>query len=90
MGLEIVLRLQLHGEDAARRGAVLARITESIARVRGGRGAMAAQIVATSSKEDLARLAHGSVDYRVANLSREQLWAHPHPGRTGVDRLAGG
>jgi hypothetical protein len=72
---KVVLRLQLHGEDAARRGAVLARITENIARVREGRGAMAAQIVATSSKEDLARLARGSVDYRIANLSREQLWA---------------
>ena len=36
---KVVLRLQLHGEDAARRDAVLARISENIARVREGRGA---------------------------------------------------
>ena len=70
----VVLRLQLHGEDAARRGAVLARIRDNIIRVQEGRGAIAAQIVATASKEDLARLAHGAGEYRMANLSREQLW----------------
>jgi hypothetical protein len=72
---KVVLRLQLHGEDAARRDAVLARITESIARVREGRGAVAAQIVASSSKDALARVAEGGGDYRMATLTREQLWA---------------
>jgi hypothetical protein len=72
---KVVLRLQLHGEDAARRGAVLARITENIARVREGRGATAAQVVASSSKEDLARVVGGAGDYRMATLTREQLWA---------------
>jgi hypothetical protein len=71
----VVLRLQLHGEDAARRDAVLARIAENVARVREGRGAAAAQLVASSSANDLARLAHGAGDYRMATLSREQLWA---------------
>jgi hypothetical protein len=71
----VVLRLQLHGEDAARREAVLARITENIARVKEGRGAVAARLVATSSKDDLARVAHGAADYRMATLTREQLWA---------------
>ncbi len=72
---KVVLRLQLHGEDAARRAAVLARINESIARVQEGKGAAAAQLVASSSKEDLARFAHGTGDYRAVTLSREQLWA---------------
>jgi hypothetical protein len=72
---KVVLRLQLHGEDAARRDAVLARITENIARVREGRGAVAAQLVASATKEHLARLAEGAGDYRLATLTREQLWA---------------
>ncbi len=72
---KVVLRLQLHGEDAARRDAVLARITEHIARVKEGRGATAAQMVASSSKEALARVAHGGADYRMAAMTREQLWA---------------
>jgi hypothetical protein len=74
-GEKIVLRLQLHGEDAARRDAVLARIAENLARVREGRGAPAAQLVASSSKAALARIAEGAGDYRMATLSREQLWA---------------
>jgi hypothetical protein len=72
---KVVLRLQLHGEDAARRDAVLARIREHIDRVREGRGAVAAQLVATSSRDDLARVAHGGGDYRMATMTREQLWA---------------
>jgi hypothetical protein len=71
----VLLRLQLHGEDAMRRDAVLARITEHIARVKEGRGAMAAQMVASSTKEALARIAHGGADYRMAAMTREQLWA---------------
>jgi hypothetical protein len=71
----VALRLQLHGEDAARRDAVLARIHENLARVKEGRGAVAAQLVATSSRDDLARVAHGAADYRMASLTREQLWA---------------
>jgi hypothetical protein len=72
---KVLVRLQLHGEDAARRGAVLARITEHVARVKEGRGATAAQMVASSSKEALARVAHGGADYRMAAMTREQLWA---------------
>jgi hypothetical protein len=71
----VVLRLQLHGEDASRREAVLARITRQITRVQEGRGATAARIVASSSEDDLARAADGAGDYRVATLTREQLWA---------------
>jgi hypothetical protein len=71
----VVVRLQLHGEDAARRDAVLARIAEHVTRVREGRGATAAQLVAGASKETLARVANGGADYRMAALTREQLWA---------------
>jgi hypothetical protein len=70
-----VVRLQLHGEDAVRRDAVLARITEHLASVKEGKGAAAAQLVSTSSKGDLARVAQGAGDYRMATLTREQLWA---------------
>ena len=54
---------------------MLARITSHIARVKEGRGAIAAQMVASSSKEALARVAHGGADYRMAAMTREQLWA---------------
>jgi hypothetical protein len=70
----VVLRLQLHGEDAARRDAILARVTENIVRASEKRGGTAAQIVATASPDALARIAQGAGDYRMATLSREQLW----------------
>ena len=69
-----VLRLQLHGTDAARRDAVLARIRENIARVKQGKDAMAAQLVASATAEQLTRVASGGADYRAASLSREALW----------------
>jgi hypothetical protein len=71
----VVLRLQLHGEDAGRRDAVLDRIRANIDRVLIGESAPAAELVASASKEDLARFATGAADYRAATLSREQLWA---------------
>ena len=71
----VVLRLQLHGEDASRRDAVLARIRGHVDHVLEGRGAVAAQLVASSSNEQLARLAGGAGDYRMATMTRERLWA---------------
>jgi hypothetical protein len=71
----VVLRLQLHGADAVRREAVVGRIHENIARVQRGEHAMAAQLVSSSTKEELARAASGGADYRAASLSREALWA---------------
>jgi hypothetical protein len=70
-----VLRLQLHGADAIRRDAVTARIRENIERVQRGEGAVAAQLVSSSTKDALARVASGGADYRAASLSREALWA---------------
>ncbi|HEY2515615.1 MAG TPA: hypothetical protein VGI39_32325, partial [Polyangiaceae bacterium] len=69
-----VLRLQLHGTDAARREAVLARIRQNIARVKQGKDAMAAQLVASATAEQLTRVASGGADYRAASLSRDALW----------------
>jgi hypothetical protein len=70
-----VLRLQLHGADAVRREAVTARIRENIERVQRGEHAVAAQLVSSSSQEQLTRVASGGADYRGASLSREALWA---------------
>ncbi len=72
--MKVVLRLQLHGEDAARRDAILARITNHIVVASERRGAVAAQIVATASKDELARLAQGGGDYRMVTVSRDHLW----------------
>jgi hypothetical protein len=71
----VVVRLQLHGADAVRRDAVLARIQENLERVKRGEHAVAAQLVSSSSKDQLARVAAGGADYRAASLSREALWA---------------
>lgn len=72
---EVVLRIQLHGEDATQRDLVLGRIREAIDKVKEGRGAVAAQMVSASSPEQLVRVAGGRADYRAAALTREQLWA---------------
>ena len=72
---EVVLRLQLHGEDASKRNAVLARIRDAIDRVKEGRRAVSAQILASSTPEQLAQAAGGAASYRDAALTREQLWA---------------
>ena len=73
-GGEVALRLQLHGEDATRRDAILERLRVAIARMKDERGHAATDFVASASKEALTRIAHGAGDYRVASLSREQLW----------------
>ncbi|MGO9000087.1 MAG: hypothetical protein ACLQVI_42715 [Polyangiaceae bacterium] len=71
----VALRLQLHGEDATKRDAVLARIRDAIAHVKEGRGAATAQLVSSATADDLARAAGGGAHYRGAALTREQLWA---------------
>jgi hypothetical protein len=72
---KVVLRLQLHGEDAPRRAAVLERIRAAIDLVKEGRGAASAQLVSAASHAELVRAAGGAADYRGAALTREQLWA---------------
>ena len=71
----VVVRLQLHGADAVRRDAVCDRIRRHIDAREGGKDAVAAQLVASASREQLARVASGGADYRAASLSREALWA---------------
>ena len=72
-GERVVLRLQLHGEDAARRSEVLAGIREAIDRVKEGRGAVAALSAQAASVAALTRAAGGG-DYRAPAVSRETLW----------------
>ena len=74
-GDRVVLRLQLHGEDASKRSAVLTRIRDAIDRVKEGRGAVSAQLVASATRDQLVRAAGGAADYRGAALTRDQLWA---------------
>jgi hypothetical protein len=74
-GERVMVRLQLHGEDAFKRAAIVARIQGAIAQVKEGRGATSAGLVSSSTAEELARAAGGAADYRGAALTREQLWA---------------
>jgi hypothetical protein len=70
-----VLRLQLHGRDAASQGAILRRIEESIRRAHEGESRAAGEVVKGSSARQLARLAEGGADYRAPAVTREQLWS---------------
>jgi hypothetical protein len=74
-GARTVLRLQLHGKDAARREAVLERIRAAIQRTHDERRDATTDFVSAASGDDLTRAAFGAGDYRVAALPREQLWA---------------
>ncbi len=71
----VVLRLQLHGEDAARRDAILARIQGAVARTSSAEQARAARVATSASPEDLARVVSGGAGYRNASLTRDELWA---------------
>ena len=61
-GARIVLRLQLHGKDAARRAAVLERIRGAIRRAKDERRDPTTDFVSTASGEDLTRAAFGAGD----------------------------
>jgi hypothetical protein len=71
----VVVRLQLHGKDAARREALLARLLGAIERARLERNDPTATLVSASTKAQLTRAADGGSDYRQAAVSRDQLWA---------------
>lgn len=73
-GTRVVLRMQLHGKDAARRDALLSRLQASIARASAERDEPAASFVSSASRADLARAAQGGGSYRSLAVSREQLW----------------
>jgi hypothetical protein len=74
-GGRTVLRLQLHGRDATRRDAIIARIREAIQRARSAEDARARELVESSSTYQLERVASGGADYRTASLTRAELWA---------------
>jgi hypothetical protein len=74
-GGSVVLRLQLHGKDAARRSAVLARLRDAISAARERRGVGAEILLDAASRGDGAeRSTIGRGDYRQPSPSREQLW----------------
>jgi len=74
-GGRVVLRLQLHGEDAGRRDEVLARVTAAIARARSGetRGAEAV-VQSMTARRKVVAAAMEPPGYREATLTREHLW----------------
>jgi len=73
---KIVLRLQLHGDDATKREAILARLRASIARAKELRADAQSSLLAAASRGALARIADGAGDdYRAAAVSREELWS---------------
>ena len=69
-----VLRLQLHGEDAGRRDAIVERLNAAIARVQTHRADPAAAFVEGASVAELTRAAEGASSYRMAAPTREKLW----------------
>jgi hypothetical protein len=75
-GGRVVLRLQLHGEDAGRRDEVLARVDSAVARARSGetRGAEAV-VQSMTARRKVVAAAIEPPGYREATLTREHLWA---------------
>ncbi|HSO35507.1 MAG TPA: hypothetical protein VLT33_23420 [Labilithrix sp.] len=74
-GERVVVRLQLHGKDAARRDALLTRLEAAIARARAERDEPAVSFVSGATRADMTRAAEGGGDYRQPAVSREQLWS---------------
>jgi hypothetical protein len=92
----IVLRLQLHGEDALQKGSILARIEEAVRTAKQRDTAAVGEIVASASDEKLARLAQGGEGYRSPSVMRSQLWSlvegpeHDAKTRTSAARALAG
>lgn len=73
-GDRAVLRLQLHGDHAWHRDALLERFRSAIAHAAARREDPAAHFVASASSADLERAAGGASSYRAAAPTREKLW----------------
>jgi hypothetical protein len=69
-----VVRLQLHGEDAIRRDAIVTRIRGALARVAERRAHATEEFVESATPAQIARAVSGAVDFRLPPLSREALW----------------
>ncbi len=74
-GKRAILRLQLHGKDAAHRDAIVARIAEAIEAAKARETAAVGEIVGSATDAELARLAEGATGYRTQSVTREQLWS---------------
>ena len=74
-GTRVVLTLQLHGKDAARRDALVKRLDAAITRASEERDEPAVSFVNSASQEDLVRAAEGGGSYRRLAVSRDQLWS---------------
>jgi hypothetical protein len=70
----VALRLQLHGEDATRRDAIVARIQEGLDRVKHVERDAAANFVTSRSADNVARSVKGGGDYRMPSVSHDALW----------------
>jgi hypothetical protein len=79
----VALRLQLHGEDAARSGAILERLRDAIARAKDPGGGGAHALADAASAVLLARAARGDADYRTAGATREEIWELVEAASTG-------
>ncbi len=73
-GGRVLLRVQLHGEDAGRRDEVQARINAGIARVADPRTRGAELFVQATPSRRVTEATGGPASYRVPWPSREQLW----------------
>jgi hypothetical protein len=71
----VVLRLQLHGKDAARREAILARMVDGLARVKDVARDAAANFVTSRPVDHVVDSARGGGDYRLPSVSPDALWA---------------
>jgi hypothetical protein len=67
------LRLQLHGEDASRRGPIVERLRAAIARAQAP-GSVAQRLAEAATPAILAQAARGHGDYRSPAASRDALW----------------
>lgn len=92
-----LLRLQLHGEDAGRRVAIVERIEAAITRARTLRADPTAAFMENASVDDLTRAADGAASYRFAAPSRDKLWEvfespvlAPEARRAAAEALASG
>jgi hypothetical protein len=70
----VVLRLQMHSDDAGRRDEVLARLGEAIRAARSVDTRGAAAVVQAMPSAKVASASVGGQSYRFPALSREQLW----------------
>ncbi|MEJ7728946.1 MAG: hypothetical protein WKG00_07015 [Polyangiaceae bacterium] len=73
-GDTVVLRLQPHGEDAARREPLAARIQAAIDHSRALATSKARRLAETASGATLRGVARGGDGYRATGVGRDELW----------------